>query len=84
MSIEDEALRRYPPEDGDTPGVDRNTSARQAYIAGASRPVTDEQVEAGAQALFDQVPRYGDPDEMWAKVRRSVARLVLEAARPAR
>ena len=30
-----EANRRYPPEDGPIPGVDRNAEAREAFIAGA-------------------------------------------------
>jgi hypothetical protein len=30
-----EAMRRYPVEDGDYPGVDRNAAARQGFIDGA-------------------------------------------------
>jgi hypothetical protein len=33
--IEEEATRRYPPEDGAYPGVDRNADARHAFILGA-------------------------------------------------
>lgn len=56
--ISSEAERLYPPEAVDCHGaitipVYTSDDLAEAYMDGAERPPTDEEIEAGAKALYD-------------------------------
>lgn len=66
--------------DGFRARIDASEAFERGYIAGASRPVTDEMVEAAARASFEHLrasrPADHGPYPSWEEEREDIARII--------
>jgi hypothetical protein len=80
-----EAAESYPFKDSFTEhGNERTNLRREGYIAGRTAPVTEEEIEAAAKAMYEATFWQDEPVFGWEQTQsiyRKKARLALSAAR---